>query len=95
MELLHSKIDKFRVICPDCGSSWQADRHCQLDADGRLYSCRVCEGRFQVSKAMFTQARQARKVVGIALKSETKAGPAYSDDQNPLIADARRRAAGN
>ena len=95
MELSHTQVNKFRIICPDCGSSWQADRHCQLDADGRIYFCKVCEGQFQVSKAMFAQAQQARKVTGVSLKPKTKIGRAYGDDQNPLIADARRRAAGN
>ena len=76
MEVLDSQIHKFRVICPDCGSSWQADRHYQLDADGRIYSCRVCKGQFQVTKAMFAQGRQGGQIVGVSLKSETKTGPA-------------------
>ena len=93
MELLHSQIDEFQVVCPACQATSQAGRNYQLIQDGRLYRCTVCSKLFEVSKAMFMAAQHMNKVTGIPINQQTETQSAYSSDRHPLIAECERRAA--
>ena len=97
--MLYSEINElFQVNCPNCRVSWQADCNFQLIAGGRIYTCKLCQEQFEVTIAMFEQARNDRKVTGIPLRQKAGPGsrsenaPMLADGQNPLLADAKRRA---
>ena len=93
MELLHSEMDEYQVVCPNCKASWEASR-CYVLCPERLYTCEICKVQFEVTEAMFRQTSIGEPIVGIPLKplKANRSAARLDDDRHPLIADAERRA---